>query len=86
MVTSFPALPCPLASETTSGRNLENHKTLKNSKTAADRRVKHEDTKVPSLVGLSKSDTISGKRRNLLSISASGVFCQNKKSVITRKR
>jgi hypothetical protein len=38
-------LPRPLAPETTSGRNLENHKTLKNSETAADRRVKHKETK-----------------------------------------
>jgi hypothetical protein len=79
-------LPRPLVPETTSGRNLENHKTLKNSKTAADRRVKHKDTKVPYSVGLSNSDTISGKRRHLLSISASGLFCQNEKSLITRKR
>jgi hypothetical protein len=53
---------------------------------AADRRVKHKDTKVPSSVGLSKSDTISGMLRHLLSISASGLFCQNEKSLITRKR
>jgi hypothetical protein len=79
-------LPRHLASETTSGRNLENHKTVKNSKTAADRRVKHKDTKVPSSVGLSNSDTISGEWRDLLSISASGLFCQNEKSLITRKR
>jgi hypothetical protein len=86
MVTSLSGLPRPLVPETTSGRNLENHKTLKNSKTAVDRRVKHKDTKVPSSVGLSNSDTISGKRRHLLSISASGLFCQNEKSLITRKR
>jgi hypothetical protein len=79
-------LPRILVPETTSGRNLENHETLKNSKTAADRRVKHKDTKVPSSVGLSNSDIISGMRRYLRSISASGLFCQNEKSLITRKR
>jgi hypothetical protein len=79
-------LPRPLVPETTSGRNLENHKALKNSKTAADRRVKHKNTKAPSSVGQSISDTISGKRRHLLSISASSLFCQNDKSLITRKR
>jgi hypothetical protein len=79
-------LPRPLAPETTSGRNLENHKTLKNSQTAADRRVKHKDTKIPSSVGLSNGDTISGDWRRLLSISASGLFCQNEKALITRKR
>jgi hypothetical protein len=79
-------LPRPRVPKTTSGRNLDNHKTLKNSETAADRRVKHKDTKVPSSVGLSNSDTISGKRRHPLSISASGLFCQNEKSLITRKR
>jgi hypothetical protein len=86
MVTSLPACHAPLAPKTTSGRNLDNHKTLKNSKTVPDRRVKHKDTKVPSSVGLSNSDTISGKRRHPLSISASGLFCQNEKAVITRKR
>jgi hypothetical protein len=79
-------LPRPLAPETTSGRNLENHKTLKNSETAADRRFKHKDTKVPYSVRLSKNDTISGERRHLLPISASGLFCQNEKVLITRKR
>jgi hypothetical protein len=76
----------PLAPETTSGRYLENHTTLKNSETAADRRVKHKDTKAPSSVGLSNSDTISGEWRHLLSISTSGLFCQNDKALITRKR
>jgi hypothetical protein len=85
MVTSLSAFRAPLVPETTSGRNLENLKTLKNSKTAAVRRVKHKDTKVPSSVGLSNSNTISGKWRHLLSISASGLFCQNEKSLITRK-
>jgi hypothetical protein len=79
-------LPRPLAPETTSGRNLENHKTLKNTKTAADRRVKHKDTKIPFSVGLSNSDTISGEWRCLLPISASDLFCQNEKALITRKR
>jgi hypothetical protein len=79
-------LPRPLAPETTSGRNLENHKTPKSSNTAADTRVKHKDTKVPSSVGLSNSDTISGKRRHLLSISAPGLFCPIEKPLITRKR
>jgi hypothetical protein len=76
----------PLAPETTSRRNLENHKTLKNSKMAVDRRVKQKDTKVASLVGQSNNDTISGKRRYLLSISASGLLRQKKKALITRKR
>jgi hypothetical protein len=79
-------LLCPLAPETTSGRNLENHKNLKNSETAADRRVKRKDTKVPSLVRLSNSDTISGEWRRLQPISASGLFCQNEKALITRER
>jgi hypothetical protein len=79
-------LPRPLAPETTSGRNLENHKTLKNSEAAADIRVKHKDTKIPYSVGLSNSDTISGEWRRLLPIAASGLFCQNEKSPITRKR
>jgi hypothetical protein len=74
MVTSLPVCHAPLAPETTSGRNLENHKTLKNSKTAADRWVKHKDTKVPYSVGLSNSDTISGEWRRLLQISASVCF------------
>jgi hypothetical protein len=79
-------LPRPLAPETTSGRNLENHKTLKNSKTAADRRVKHENTKISSSVRLSNSDTISGEWRRLLPISDCDLFCQIDKSLITRKR
>jgi hypothetical protein len=86
MVTSLPACHAPLAPETTSGRNLENHKTLKNSQTAADRRVKQKDTKIPYSVGLSNIDTISGEWRRLLPISASGLFCQNEKLLITRKR
>jgi hypothetical protein len=75
-------LPRPLAPETTSGRNLKNHKTLKNSQTVADRRVKREDTKEPSSVGLSNSETISGEWRRLLPISATGLFCQNEKALI----
>jgi hypothetical protein len=51
----------PLAPETTAGRNLENHKILKHSETAAERRVKLEDTKIPSAVRLSISDTSSGE-------------------------
>jgi hypothetical protein len=35
----------PLVAETTSGSNLENHKTLKNLQTAAFRRVLHIDEK-----------------------------------------
>jgi hypothetical protein len=76
----------PLVPETTFGRNLENHKILKNSETAADRRVKHKDTKVPSAVRLSNIDTISGEWRRLQPIFASGLFCQNEKALITRKR
>jgi hypothetical protein len=81
-----PGLPRPIAPETTFGRNLENHKTLKNSQTAADRRVKHKDIKVPYSVGLSNSDNISDEWRRLLPISASGLFCQDEKALITRKR
>jgi hypothetical protein len=55
------SLSRPLVPETTSGRNLENHKTLKNSKTAVDKQVKHKETKVPSSVGLSNIDTISSE-------------------------
>jgi hypothetical protein len=66
--------PCSLAPGTTSGRNLENHKTLKNSETAADKRVKHRDTKIPSSVGQSNSDTISGEWR------------RHKKALTTRER
>jgi hypothetical protein len=65
---------------------VENHKTLKNSQTAADRRVKHKDTKIPSSVDLSNSDTISDEWHRLQLISASGLFCQNEKMLITRKR
>jgi hypothetical protein len=79
-------LPRPLAPETTAGRNLENHKNLKNSETAADRQVKHVDTKKPSSIRLSNIDTISGEWRRLRPISASGLFCQNEKSLVTRKR
>jgi hypothetical protein len=38
----------PLVPETTSGRNLENHKTFKNSQMAADKRIKHSGHKVLS--------------------------------------
>jgi hypothetical protein len=76
MVTSLTACHAP-SPETTSGRNREYHKTLKNSETAAYRRVKHKDTKVPYSVGLSNSDTFSSERRRLLPISAFGSFCQN---------
>jgi hypothetical protein len=79
-------LPRPLAPETTSDRNLENHKTLKNSETAADRRVKHRETKYPSSVGQSNSDSFSGELRRLLPISASGPFCQHEETTLTRKR
>jgi hypothetical protein len=85
MVMSLPDCH-PLTPETTSGRNLKNHKTLKNSKAAADRRVKRKDTKILSSVGLSNSDTISGEWRRLMPISASTPFCQNEKALITRKR
>jgi hypothetical protein len=37
-------LPNPLVTETTSGRNLENRKTLKKSQTVAYRRILHTDT------------------------------------------
>jgi hypothetical protein len=76
----------PLVPDTTSGRNLENHKTLKNSQTAANRQVKHEDTNKPSSVGLSNSDTISDEWRRLQPISASGPFCQKEKAQINRER
>jgi hypothetical protein len=82
----FSGLPRPLVPETTSGRNLENRKNLKHSETAADRRVKHKDTKLPPSVGLSNSDNISGEWRRLQPISASGLLSQNEKALITRER
>jgi hypothetical protein len=86
MGTSPPACHTTLAPEITSGRQLENHKTLKNSQTVADRRVKHRDRKTPSSVGPSISDTTSGEWRHLLLIPASGPFCQNEIALITRER
>jgi hypothetical protein len=79
-------LPRPLTPETTADRNLENHKNLKNSETAADRRVKHRNTKIPSSVRLSNGDNISGEWRRLQPISSTGQVCQNEKALITRER
>jgi hypothetical protein len=82
---SLPTYHAPLVPETTSGRNLQSHKTLKNSQTVADRWVKHKDKKRSS-VSLSNSNIISGKWRRLLPIYASGPFSQNEQALITRKR
>jgi hypothetical protein len=65
---------------------LENHKTLKNSQTVADRRVKQKDTKKPSSVGLSNSDTISDEWRRLLPISSSGPLSRLSEALLTRER
>jgi hypothetical protein len=64
----------PLVTETTSGRNLENHKILKNLQTVANRRVQLKDQKEPLWVSLSNTDTISTRWRHLLLISFSGLF------------
>jgi hypothetical protein len=85
MVTSLPAWHAPSARNHFRS-NSGNHKTLKNSEAAADRRVKHVDTKALSSVGVSNRDTISDEWRYLLPISASGPFCENDKALITRKR
>jgi hypothetical protein len=86
MVMSLPACRASSARNYFRSKFMQNHKTLKNSQTAADRRVKHKDAKISYLVGQSNSDTISGEWRRLLLISASGLFCQNEKTLITRKR
>jgi phenylalanyl-tRNA synthetase alpha subunit len=79
-------LPYRLVPETTFGRSQENHKTLKNSQTVADRRLKQTNIKKPPSVGPSNSHTISGEWRRLLPISVSAAFSQNEKALITGKR
>jgi hypothetical protein len=73
-----------LVTETISGQNLENHKTLKSSRTILDRRIQCTETKEPTSVGLS-DDLNSATWHRLLSIPASGPFCQNEKA-LTRKQ
>jgi hypothetical protein len=79
-------LPHPLLTETTSGRNLESHKTLKNLQTVADTRVQYEDTKDPPSVSLSNSEATSSGWSQLLPISAFSLFSRLQKALMTRKR
>jgi hypothetical protein len=67
----------PLSDRPTS-RNLKNQKTLKNSPTVANRKAQHMIAKEPPWVGLSNSDTISGRWLHLLPIIAYGPFFRPK--------
>jgi hypothetical protein len=51
----------------------------------ADRQVPHESTEEPLWVGLSKSDAISGTKRNLVPISVSGLHFSIEKALMTWK-
>jgi hypothetical protein len=79
-------LPSPLVAKTTSGRNLDNHKMLKNSQTVGDRWVLHRGQKEPCWIGQSDGYTISARWLHLAPISASDPFLQHENALITRKR
>lgn len=80
MLTSLSVYHAPLLTETTCGRNTENHEKLKKSQTVANRQVQHRDPIERPGIGLTKKYTNSARWHNLLPIPASGqLLCGIKK-------